>query len=46
MFFFLMPDVHWGRNVIIFDVDNSSSEHNDNRKGSTDYWGRTNVRII
>ena len=29
---FLFPSFDWGKNVIIFGVDNSSSVHTDNKK--------------
>ena len=30
--YYLIANVNWGKNVIVFDVDNSSSAHADNTK--------------
>ena len=41
----LLPDGSMGKNVIIFGIDMSSSEHSDNNKRYLNSWKKTNMRI-
>ena len=41
---FSFPSEGFGENVLIFEVDMSSSAHIDNKKKNTSCWNRTNTR--
>ena len=38
-FVFFYPGFDWGKNVVIFGVDNSSSVHTDNKKKDSSVFG-------
>ena len=44
--FFLFPGFDWGRNVVIFGVDNSSSVYTNKKKKDTLVLGKCTTQVL